>query len=95
MLSPNGVVRHITSCVDKGNCKCTHKMYFCDKTRHSCLQRLKSGKLPKFSIANGNWIWELPPEMRKMSYGSLSLMRPVQSYGIIANFSGTSGPGGR
>jgi len=37
MLSPNGVVRHITSCVDKGNCKCTPKMYFCDKTHQQVI----------------------------------------------------------
>jgi len=40
------------------------------------LQRLKSGKLPKFSIANGNWVGELPPELRKMSYGGQSAPTP-------------------
>jgi hypothetical protein len=58
------------------------------------MQRLQIWKIPKFSIAIGNWVGELPPDLRKMSYGSLSLKRPVQSYGRIANFSGTSGPGG-
>ncbi len=94
LLSPNGVVRHMTRCASPENCRCIPKMYFCDQNHSSCLSRLKRGKLPKFSIANGNWVGELPPDLRKMSYGSLSLMRPVQSYGRIANFSGTSGPGG-
>jgi hypothetical protein len=87
-------VRHVQSCVASENCQCTPKMYFCNQTRSSCMQRLQIWKIPKFSIAIGNWVGELPPDLRKMSYGSLSLKRPVQSYGRIANFSGTSGPGG-
>ena len=54
LLSPNGVVRHVQSCVSGENCQCIPKMYFCNQTRSSCLQRLQMGKLPKFSIANGN-----------------------------------------
>lgn len=55
---------------------------------------MKAGKLPKFAIANGNWVGQLPTELQNMSFGSLSLMRPIQSYGRLKTFQGTTGPGG-
>jgi hypothetical protein len=69
-------------------------LYTCDQSRNSCLPKLKAGKLPKFFIANGNWVGQLPRELQSMSFGSLSLMRPVKSYGRVTTFQGTSGPGG-
>jgi hypothetical protein len=51
--------------------------------------------LLKFAIANGKSVGQLPVELQNIwSFGSLSLMRPVQSYGRVTTFQGTTGPGG-
>ena len=94
LLSPNGILIHSSNCSNAKNCKCTPHLYICDISRNSCLLKLKAGKLPKFSIANGNWVGQLPTELQNMSFGSLSLMRPIQSYGRVTTFQGTTGPGG-
>jgi len=94
LLSPNGILIHSSNCSNAKNCRCTPHLYICDISRNSCLPKLKAGKLPKFSIANGNWVGQLPTELQNMSFGSLSLMRPIQSYGRVTTFQGTTGPGG-
>jgi hypothetical protein len=94
LLASNGVLLHTSTCKNKDLCRCTPALYICDQSRNSCLPKLKSGKLPKFAIANGNWVGQLPAELQNMTFGSLSLMRPVQSYGRVTTFQGTTGPGG-
>lgn len=92
LLSPRGVLHHNPSCKKPESCRCKPKLYICE--RANCIQNLKIGKLPKFSIANGNWVGQLPEEISNMTYGSRVLMRPVQTFGRIVAFGGTAGPGG-
>ena len=40
----------------------------------------------KFAIAQGNWIGQLPEELHNMTYGSRSLIRPMQSFGRLTAF---------
>ncbi|KZS05303.1 Uncharacterized protein APZ42_031547 [Daphnia magna] len=71
------------------------QIYICDEsTIPSCFKTLKREKLPKLAIANGNWVGQLPADLRKMSFGTRSLMRSVQTFVRITAFTGTIGPGG-
>ena len=95
LLSPDGVLQHSLNCKNDGNCSCVPHLYICDHTgMRSCFKQLKKGKLPKFSIANGNYVGQLPPEISNLSYGSRSIMRPIQTFGRIVAFSGNTGPAG-
>jgi hypothetical protein len=59
-----------------------------------CVAALKRGVIPKFSIANGNWIGQLPSPLRSMSYGTRCLLRPIQSFGRITTFTSGKCPTG-
>ena len=92
LLSPRGILHHNLNCKHPDSCRCKPKLYICEKA--NCIQNLKIGKLPKFSIANGNWVGQLPDNISDMTYGSRVLMRPVQTFGRIVSFGGSVGPGG-
>ena len=92
LFSPRGVHRHLSSCNQFSSCKCTPFMYICVSS--GCYQQLKKGKLPKFAIANGLWIGQLPSHLKDMTYGTRSLLRPFQHFGRMVTFSGTKGVGG-
>lgn len=95
LLSPDGVLTHLSNCTNDGICKCVPHLHICNHTgMRTCFANLKKGKLPKFSIANGNWVGHLPSDLSDLTYGSRSIMRPVQTFGRIVSFSGNSGPGG-
>ena len=95
LLSPGGVLTHKLQCQDAERCSCVPHLYICDHTgMRTCFNTLKQGRLPKFSIANGNWVGQLPPELSDLSFGSRSIMRPVQAFGRIVSFTGNTGPGG-
>ncbi len=94
LLAPNGVLLHTSTFNNEEQCRCTPHLYICYQSRNSCFPKLKAGKLPKFAIANGNWVGQLQVELQNMSFGSLSLMRPVQSYRRVTTFQGTTEPGG-
>jgi len=59
-----------------------------------CHQPLIKGKLPKIAIANGLWIGQLPPHLTNMTYGTRSLLRPLQHFGRMVTFSGNKSDGG-
>ena len=94
LLSPNGILLHSSNCSNAENCRCTPHLFICNLSQNSCLTKLKAGKLQKFAIANENWVKQLPTELQNMSFGSLSLMRPIQSYGRVTTFQGTTESGG-
>lgn len=52
---------------------------------------MRRGKIPKFAIANGNYVGQLPSELHNLSVASRSLLRPVQSYGRLAAFFNNGG----
>lgn len=58
---------------------------------HGCYGSLKRGKLPKFAIVNGNYFGRMPEELRQMTHASLSLIRPVQSFGFLVSYYETKG----
>jgi len=64
----------------------SHNCAFATK---KCLKCLKQGGLPKFSIANGLWLGQLPEELRDMILGTCSLVRPVHSSGPKTYIGGT------
>lgn len=88
LLSPRGLqifdhvppARETNSSVIVKICICT-----------GCLHPLRRGCIPKFAIANGNWIGQLPTQLRDMTFGSRCLLRPVQSFGRMACFYHGSG----
>lgn len=55
----------------------------CICSEHGCLPSLNRGNIPKFSTAQGNYFGQLPLHLRNMSQASLSLIRPVQSFGYL------------
>ncbi len=63
------------------------KMRICN----DCFKSLRKSSIPKFAIANGNWIGQLPTQLRNMTFGSRCLIRPVQSFGRMASFYHGSG----
>ena len=92
LLSPRGVSRHTASCQESQLCSCVSQLFIC--TSSGCYQQLKTRKLPKYAIANGNWIGQLPSHLSNMSYGTRSLLRPMQHFGRMVTFTGNKGAGG-
>ena len=82
---------HLTAAMQK---TVAPHLFICNLSQNSCLRKLKAGKLQKFAIANENWVKQLPTELQNMSFGSLSLMRPIQSHGRVTKFQGTTESGG-
>ena len=66
LLSPRGLHLHRRNC-DKNSCDCVPHLRICKK---QCYSKLERGNLPKYAIANGNWIGQLPPDLRKMTFGT-------------------------
>lgn len=62
----------------------TTKLCVC--TQFGCLGSLKRGNIPKFAIAQGNYFGRLPTHLRNMTHASLSLIRPVQSFGYLISY---------
>ncbi len=83
LLSPRGVKQSNCDCQLRKNGCCFSQLYICQS---ACLQTLRRGKIPKFAVAQGNWIGQLPSKLRDMTYGSRCLIRPVQSFGRLASF---------
>ena len=84
LLSPRGLKTPDCDCQLKQNSCCVYRFYICDKP--GCFQSLRRGTIPKFAIAQGNWIGLLPKELQNMTYGSRCLIRPMQSFGRMAAF---------
>ena len=78
LLSPRGVFRQDAETF----CEC--RLIFCQ----DCYRALKQKRLPKFAIANGNWFGQLPPNLQNMTYGTLALLRPIQTFGRLVEFHG-------
>ncbi len=78
LLSPRGLIHH------RQEDGCKSRLIFC----HDCLRALNQKRLPKFAIANGNWCGQLPEDLRKLTYGTLSLLRPIQTFGRVVEFHG-------
>lgn len=90
LLSPRGVVEHQRECtnqVEDFGCSCVPHLAICEKW--GCLGSFKRRSLPKFAIANGNYIGQLPFECRELTYGTACVLRPIQSYGRIVEFRGS------
>ena len=71
-------------CQLKTNQCCLPRLYICELS--CCWQSLRRGFIPKFAIAQCNWIGQLPEELRNMTDGSRSLIRPMQSFGLLVAF---------
>ena len=77
LLSPRGLI------CEGGNLN-NSRLIIC----HECLCALQKKHLPKFAIANCNWFGQLPEDIRDMTYGTLSLLCPIQTFGRIVEFHG-------
>ena len=89
LISPRGVEIHRENCsIEIQNC-CECKLYIC--VTNGCLTALQKKRIPKFAIANGNYIGQLPEAIREMTFASRSLIRPVTSFGRMGSYSDTSG----
>ncbi len=84
LLSPRGIKIPNCDCREVKNICCFSQLYICQQA--GCLQALRRGRVPKFAIAQGNWIGQLPEELRDVTYGSRCLIRPVHSFGRLASF---------
>ena len=84
LLSPRGLKTPDCDCQLKQNLCCVYRFYICETP--GCFQSLRRGTIPKFAIAQGNWIGLLPKELQNMTYGSRCLIRPMQSFGRMAAF---------
>jgi hypothetical protein len=89
MLSSSGVEMHRLSCYNPLNCSC--EPLFCICKQWGCYQSLRRNTIPKFAIANGLYIGQLPEELRNMTRGTLDLLRPVKMYGRLVTFTGSHG----
>ena len=89
LLSPRGVELNVQV---GPHSSCSAGLRICHQA--GCVSALKRNVIPKFSIANGNWIGQLPPSLRPMSYGTRCLLRPVQSFGRITTFTSSKCPTG-
>ena len=89
LLSPRGVKRSQCNCVEKNQDCCTPLLNIC--LDPGCYQALSRGTIPKYAIAQGNWIGQLPEELRNMTYGSRSLIRPMHSFGCLAAYKNGGG----
>ena len=86
LLSPRGIEKHRLDCRADIDCECDcePQLRFCNE---KCFKCLKQGGLPKFSIAIGLWFGQLPEELRNMTLGTRSLVRPVHSSGHLVAYS--------
>ncbi len=82
LLSPRGIKMPTCLCQVKEISCCIPLLYICESS--GCWQSLRRGTIPKFAIAQGNWIGQLPEELRSTTFGSRCLIRPVQSFGRLA-----------
>jgi hypothetical protein len=89
LLSPRGIERNVQFGPSGSH---STGLRICHQA--GCVSALKRGVIPKFSIANGNWIGQLPISLRPMSYGTRCLLRPVQSFGRITTFTSSKCPTG-
>ena len=80
LLAPDGVQLHETACSGLTPCPCVPKLVFCA----TCLRTLRDDKdMPRFSIANGNYIGWATGAAGDLNYGSRVLLRPVQHFGRL------------
>lgn len=84
LLSPRGLKTPNCECPLKKNSCCVYQFYICEIP--GCFQALRRGTTPKYAIAQGNWIGQLPEHLRNMTYGTRCLIRPMQSFGRLAAF---------
>lgn len=90
LLSPWGLqTSHENNCEGNSDSCCPSKLFVCEANR--CLQALKRGTIPKFAIAQGNYVGQLPTELKDLTIASRSLIRPVQSHGRLAAFLNNGG----
>ena len=47
-------------------------------------------KMPKFAIANGLYMGRLPEQLRQMTIGTLSLLRPVKVFMKLVSFTASA-----
>ncbi|EFX67084.1 hypothetical protein DAPPUDRAFT_115765 [Daphnia pulex] len=92
LLSPRGLLMHVGDCQQKSDCCCSPQLNIC--VASGCLQALRREKCPKFAIAQGNWIGQLPPHLSNMAYGTLALLRPIKSFGRMVSYSSSTSPTG-
>lgn len=90
LLSSGGIESHRRIC-NHENCKCAPHIRIC---KQKCFKSLKRKVIPKFSIANGNWFGQLTSHLNNMSYGTKSLLRPVNISGWLASFNSQTYAGG-
>lgn len=101
LLSPRGVVHHDDNCMSLNTsdlsssrsiemCSCVSKLRICTTGSHNnCFNSIfVSRKIPKFAIAQGNFIGYLPEKLDALSFGSRCLLRPVHSFGRLTSFYG-------
>ena len=91
LISLQGVSKHKIQCPgDDFDCECKPRLFICTTEASNCLGRLKQKKMPKYSIANGNWVGQLPNEIATMTYGTRtrSLLRPVRNFARITSYTG-------
>ncbi|TFK20874.1 hypothetical protein FA15DRAFT_598914 [Coprinopsis marcescibilis] len=50
----------------------------CDSICNSCLQDLRNNKMPKYSLANGLWIGEIPKELQDLMFAEQILISHVR-----------------
>jgi hypothetical protein len=89
LISPRGLEIHHKKCLVKYQNCCESQLYIC--VTNGCLTALQHNKIPKFAIAHGNYIGQLPEAIREMTFASRSLIRPITSFGRMACYSDTSG----
>lgn len=88
MLNINGIKKIYTK---NENNEEEESIQICICSQFGCLGSLKRGRVPKFAIAQGNYIGQLPCHLRNMTHASLSLIRPVQSFGYLISYREESG----
>jgi hypothetical protein len=71
-ISIRGLRLHRSHCEYQNSSCCTPQLYICTT---GCWTSILAGKNPKFAIAQGYWIGQLPPDLRNMTFGTLSLLR--------------------
>ena len=93
LLSSRGIEEHRITCTPDGisECDCQPFLRMCKKTCFDCLKR---NALPKLAIANGNWFGQLPEQLRNMTLGTRSLLRPVHNSGHLVAYSSKNYIGG-
>lgn len=95
LLSPRGIETHDSTCTSKANCSCTIKLRVCTKPKGCSDTIFINKRTPKLAIAQGNWIGHLPSHFNNMTYGTRSLLRPIQSFGRLTSYFGSKFAGGR